>query len=174
MRVTARSTTLCILILFCSMTAANAEVAYAYVHLNVKYVKNVKNYKASNAQAYNPTGGAVIISRRAPGRFIIDFQALAKARPKRSRPPYVQVTTVGFGMGRCRPIGWGIKGADLVVDVACSDAQDRPLDGRFNLLAGWPQEGISLPKINPIPKHPRPSKCPPDAGVSTRLAISGI
>ena len=83
------------------------------------------SYAASTAYAHRSDGEEVRVERSAIGRYRVDLGAVI-GQPGGN----VQVTDYGAGTGRCQPVRWQAR----IAEIACYDAEGRPTDSRFTVL----------------------------------------
>jgi hypothetical protein len=94
------------------------------------------NYSPNAANSVNPAGGAITITRTAPGTYAVRFAGLGGNGKAGGN---VQVTPYGASRDTAQIVNWDSAGQDFVVNIRYFNASGQLADGRYSVTALWPQ-----------------------------------
>jgi hypothetical protein len=89
-------------------------------------------YVPAAGTRFNSGGGTIDVTRTSTGVYSVRFAGLGRTPGQRDN---VQVSAYNSVPAYCKPGLWTTSGADLVVPVACFDANGNPTDSRFTVMA---------------------------------------
>ena len=89
------------------------------------------SYTTSATYRYNPTGGAITITRCAAGTYHVRFSGLISIAGTGGN---VQVTPYGGGTTNRRVVSWNTSGADLLVNMRCNTTSGVAADSLYTVL----------------------------------------
>lgn len=134
------------ILVFCSMllatTAGASTSAWVFVNDPGSFIG--QTFAATPPErAYNPSGGAITITRTAIGAFTIRFVNLAPFAATGSNvlagnvqvTPYNSVQTPQVSqLDVCAILGWARATNDVLIHVRCFDPTAKPSNARFTVL----------------------------------------